>query len=73
MVNMIQFSLELIKIPNQQVKRGPTPLLGGFYKVFPVEDIDQSYSGGLFRNSIAKKAKSYYSKFERNGNMAYTQ
>ena len=47
--------------------------LGGFYKVFPVEDIDQSYSGGLFRNSIAKKAKSYYSKFERNGNMAYTQ
>ena len=47
--------------------------LGGFYKVFPVEDIDQSYSGGLFRNSIAKKAKIYYSKFERNGNMAYTQ
>ena len=47
--------------------------LGGFYKVFPVEDSDQSFSGGLFRNSIAKKAKSYYSKFERNGNMAYTQ
>ena len=47
--------------------------LGGFYKVFPVEDADQTFSGGLFRNSIAKKAKSYYSKFERNGNMAYTQ
>lgn len=44
--------------------------LGGFYKVFPVEDQDQSFSGGLFRNSISKKAKSYYSKFEKNGNMS---
>lgn len=43
--------------------------LGGFYKVFPVEDADQSFSGGLFRNSISKKAKSYYAKFEKNGNM----
>ena len=38
--------------------------LGGFYKVFPVEDQDVSLSGGLFRNSISKKARSYYSKFE---------
>ena len=44
--------------------------LGGFYKVFPVEDQDQSLSGGLFRNSISKKAKSYYAKFEKNGNMS---
>jgi len=28
-----------------------------------------SLSGGLFRNSISKKAKSYYSKFEKNGNV----
>ena len=27
-------------------------------------------SGGLFRNSISKKAKSYYAKFEKNGNMS---
>ena len=27
-------------------------------------------SGGLFKNSISKKAKSYYSKFERNGNVS---
>ena len=44
--------------------------LGGFYKVFPVEDQDQSLSNGLFRNSISKKAKSYYAKFEKNGNMS---
>ena len=44
--------------------------LGGFYKVFPVEDQDVSLSGGLFRNSISKKARSYYSKFEKNGNMS---
>ena len=44
--------------------------LGGFYKVFPVEDQDSRYSGGLFKNSIAKKAKNYYAKFERNGTMA---
>ena len=43
--------------------------LGGFYKVFPVEDQDVAFSGGLFRNSISKKAKSYYAKFEKNGNM----
>ena len=45
--------------------------LGNFYKVFPVEDGDVSLSGGLFRNSISKKARSYYSKFEKNGNMTY--
>ena len=39
--------------------------IGGFYKVFPIED--------LFKNSISKKAKSYYSKFERNGNVAVAQ
>lgn len=40
--------------------------------MFPVEDTDVSLSGGLFRNSISRKAKSYYSKFEKNGNMTYT-
>jgi len=38
--------------------------------VFPIEDKGENLSGGLFKNSISKKAKSYYSKFERNGNVA---
>ena len=69
--------MEALALSAAKVKRGAHRekhnYRGGFYKVFPVEDADQSNSGGLFRNSIAKKAKSYYSKFERNGNMAYTQ
>lgn len=47
--------------------------IGGFYKVFPIEDKAESLSGGLFKNSISKKAKSYYSKFERNGNVLIAQ
>jgi hypothetical protein len=47
--------------------------IGGFYKVFPIEDKGENLSGGLFKNSISKKAKSYYSKFERNGNVAVAQ
>ena len=47
--------------------------IGGFYKVFPIEDRGESLSGGLFKNSISKKAKSYYSKFERNGNITGAQ
>jgi hypothetical protein len=47
--------------------------IGGFYKVFPIEDKSESLSGGLFKNSISKKAKSYYSKFERNGNVIVAQ
>lgn len=47
--------------------------IGGFYKVFPIEDKGESLSGGLFKNSISKKAKSYYQKFEIRNGQSVTQ